>query len=811
MNSSSNSLKTVKIDLHCHSNASDTPPLWFMQRLGCPESFTKPERVRDKALEKGMDFIALTDHDTLAGVNQIEHHNDVLRGVEVTTFFPDGVSAHVLCYGMTDQQFETLNEVRLNIFEFVEYLQQENIVHVCAHPLHKVNGRTTWDHFEQMILLFKRFEIINGSRLRRLNDTTELVLRSLDEDNIDELSFIHGIEPKCEKPWEKVFTAGSDDHSGLYIGTTYTEIDVNEETIEGLLEGIRLGRTRACGHSSGSFTLAHMVGSIGYQYWKHRTGGSNTELFQLMGRLLDPEHPTPPRWLQSIQSRVQKTKEYFFRKKKATHDIYFAIREAVEGSESLEALLNPGNLSCSEFNHHFSEITAAALDSMIINVIKRPACIPSFITYAPLLFSAYGGTSKNLYDEEDLLHKADEVLGRDVKPKVAWFTDSFMNMDGVSKTCKAFLRSARERSLDLTMITCSSEDLSELDGVKSFDPIHNFALPGYEKVEQCLPSIIRVMKYLEDQQFNSFVISTPGPVGLMGLLFGKLFQVPVHGIYHTDLPRIAMRVSNDTFFGQVTLALTKAFYKQMKTVYAPCRWYAQDVEKMEVPKERIKILERWVDPNMFSPTKHDPLYWDAKEPVKVLYVGRISKDKNPELLMKTYQRLAERYPDFVLHVIGDGPYFDEMNEKTKHWSRFIMTGAKFGEDLARAFASSDLFLYPGLLDTFGNVVIEAQASGLPCVVMNEGGPPELVKSGHTGFVAQSDSQFIAYAEQLLIQKENRQWMSRNAAEYAVERFSEARIFEGFWNEITSKTSRKEKPATVFDFNRVSDNVVKLPA
>jgi glycosyltransferase involved in cell wall biosynthesis len=782
-----------------------------MQQMDCPESFTKPQRVRHAALKRNMDFTALTDHDTLEGVKQIEHHGDVLRGSEITTFFPDGVAAHVLCYGMTDNQFGAINELRRNIVEFVKYLRQEDIVHVCAHPLHKVNGKTTWDHFEQMILLFKHFEIINGSRLCRVNEAAEMVLRHLNEDHIEDLAFIHGIEPTYDKPWEKYFTAGSDDHSGLYIGTTYTEVDVEEKSISGLLDGIRHGRTRACGVSSGSFTLAHMCGSIAYQYYKDRFGVNKTELFQLLGRLLDPEHPTPPRWLQSVQNKMQRTKEYFFRKNKATHDLYFSIKEKIETSEPLEQLLNHVNLSREEFNHNFSELTADTLDTMIQTLLKRPAVIPQFITYAPLLLTSYLCSSNNLYDEEDLIARANEVLDRDIQPKVAWFTDSFVNMDGVSKTCKAFLQSAKKRGLDLTMITCSDEDLSEIDGVQNFEPIHSFALPGYEKVQQHLPSIIRVMRYLESQEFNSFVISTPGPVGLLGLLFSKLFHVPAYGIYHTDLPRIAMRVSNDTFFSQVALGITKTFYSQMNKVFAPCKRYARDVEQMNVPVERVKILERWVDTNQFSPKKKDLCYWDVKEPIKLLFVGRISKDKNPELLLKTYQKLSERHDNFVMNVVGDGPFFDEMKEQTRHWDRFHMTGAKYGDDLAIAFASSDIFIYPGLLDTFGNVVIEAQASGLPCVVMNEGGPPELVKPGETGFIAQCESEFIQLTEKLILQRENRQWMSQRAAAYAAERFSEPLIFETFWDEITSKSTTHAEPSTVFDFNRSGDNLITLSA
>ncbi len=206
------------------------------------------------------------------------------------------------------------------------------------------------------------------------------------------------------------------------------------------------------------------------------------------------------------------------------------------------------------------------MDTLILSLLNRPATIPQFISYAPLLLSSYLCTSKNLYDEEDLISHANTVIGRE-PPKVAWFTDSLNNMDGVSKTCKAFLNSARSRGLDMTMITCTDNDLSHIEGVQNFESIHSFSLPGYENVQQHLPSVIRVMRYLESQEFNSFVISTPGPVGLLGLLFSKLFQIPAHGIYHTDLPRIAMRVSNDSFLSQVALGITKTFYSQMKSVF----------------------------------------------------------------------------------------------------------------------------------------------------------------------------------------------------------------------------------------------------
>ena len=92
-----NQTQTVKIDLHCHSWASDRPSLWLMQRLGCPESFTAPEQVREFAMLRGMDFVTITDHNTTAGVKAIEHYPNVIIGDEITAYFPIMRSKSTLC------------------------------------------------------------------------------------------------------------------------------------------------------------------------------------------------------------------------------------------------------------------------------------------------------------------------------------------------------------------------------------------------------------------------------------------------------------------------------------------------------------------------------------------------------------------------------------------------------------------------------------------------------------------------------------------------------------------------------------------
>lgn len=265
-------------------------------------------------------------------------------------------------------------------------------------------------------------------------------------------------------------------------------------------------------------------------------------------------------------------------------------------------------------------------------------------------------------------------------------------------------------------------------------------------------------------------------------------------------------------FGELSLTITRLFYNHMDGVFAPSQWYKNDLMNLGVPSERITLMERWVDGEFFSPQRRDETYWNANEPIKLLYVGRISKDKNLDLLMTLYQELAAKHDHFVLHVVGDGPYADVMRRRSASWPRFIMTGAKFGDELATAYASSDLFVYPGLLDTFGNVVIEAQASGLPCVVMNEGGPPELIETDRTGYAARTDDEFIRLVERLILDNQTRDRMGRRAAEYARERFDQERVFNAFWDASTDTIAvRGGKPEFQFEMNRAPRKVIQMTA
>jgi len=180
----------------------------------------------------------------------------------------------------------------------------------------------------------------------------------------------------------------------------------------------------------------------------------------------------------------------------------------------------------------------------------------------------------------------------------------------------------------------------------------------------------------------------------------------------------------------------------------------------------------------FHPSKRNGFlrkqYAVAEKKLKLLYVGRISKEKNLPLLEEIFRRIVETRNDIHFIVVGDGPYLKEM-ERALERLPVTFTGFLEGEDLAQAYASSDIFIFPSTTDTFGNVVLEAQASGLPVIVTDEGGPKQNLVPDKTGFIvpAANPDAFIKAVLMLADNPHILEKMREDARKYMEDRSFEA--------------------------------------
>jgi glycosyltransferase involved in cell wall biosynthesis len=288
-------------------------------------------------------------------------------------------------------------------------------------------------------------------------------------------------------------------------------------------------------------------------------------------------------------------------------------------------------------------------------------------------------------------------------------------------------------------------------------------------------------EWMARENVSEVIISTPGPVGLAALAAAKALGLRTAGIYHTAFPQYVKILTDDAFMETLTWNFMHWFYTQMDLVWVNSEDYRKEWVDRGIPPERIKILPRGLDIDLFHPTRRDESFWKERGlrqgELAMLYVGRVSKEKNLDLTVTVARRVAEAgvRPVFV----GDGPYRAEMERLLPD---AIFTGVLSGVDLAIAYASADFFVFPSTTDTFGNVILEAQASGQATVVSDVGGPRDLVKDGENGFVTKAFDveQIVDRVNQLASDPKLRERMGI-AARSAVETRDWAAAFERFWS------------------------------
>lgn len=773
----------AKIDLHCHSSASSNPGLWLLRQIGCSESYTTPENVYKISTDRGMDFVTITDHNSIDGVMQISDNDNVIISEEVTAYFPDKTAVHIVCLDINEQQHKEIYRIRDNIYELVKYLSTEDIVHFVAHPLFKANGNLTWEHFEKLILLFKRHEVLNGGRCRRTNFATKKFLLSLNEAYIETLANKHNIDPIGEEPWHKFFVGGSDDHGGLFIGSCYTEVLVKEMTKKCLMESIRQGYTEPMGENFGSLTLAHQIGSVANHYYLSKFSSDSQEAV-ILNRLFNraKTHNKKKKTKKSGSAWLKKISKSLDRKSyKDSFNLIDEVRLIIKEKPDLGKLFQKNPLSDKEFNELFFNLSSELLDRLLIQITKRPNSLGPSLMWSSIILTTYLTSMSSIYSDVELVKKAESLVGIDKPKKAVWFTDRYEGMDGVVVTVKKFLNASMEYNNDLTVVISDDKIEGYSKGIKSFRPITQFKLPAYDHITVNVPSFLKIIRWMEEEQFDSVVISTPGPVGLAGLISAKVLGLPITAIYHTDYPRFSRELTGDQTLANIVTKLTKIFYDQANHILVPSNAYADDLVNLGINREKIGLLKRWVDRQLFTPEKRNGYFKDNSN-IKLLYVGRISKEKNIDLLLKAYFELSSRGNDFTLYCVGDGPYLKELRNKVDNLERFELLGSLFGEELAEAYASADIFIFPSLTDTFGNVVLEAQASGLPCVVMGQGGPKEIILDGKSGIVAHDENTFINAIEQLMKNHNLRNQMSKSAVINSGQ-FDKHEIYTNFWRNL----------------------------
>ena len=733
----------IKVDLHVHSKYSEHPSEWFLQRIGASESYTEPEFIYQTARKLDMDFVTITDHNRIDGILELrsKHPKTTFMGVETTSYFPeDKCKIHVLIYGFSERQFIEIQDLRNDIYDLREYLKDTNLPHSVAHATYSINGKLTVNHLEKLIIMFDVFEGINGARTALSNNAIQKVLTNLKPSDIDRLSVKYKIPPLGESSWIKGFTGGSDDHAGLFIGNTYTE--TNCTNVDGLLTQIANKQTTAHGRHNDYKSLALSIYKIAWEFSKSRNRSQQDNIyskitenifrfksFSFFEKLkikklkssVNPENQTLVR-IVNLLEKLSKEKTVNFEKRFSI--VYDTLAEISDGivQSSLSSILK-----------EMQEIN-------IFNVItKISAFLPSIFMSLPFVtILSHHNKDRNMIYE---LQKQYKIHKHRNDTKIFWFTDTFDDLNGVSETLKkiAWLSTSRKRDVTFVLASNNENKNKELPpNIIELPTVTSFKIPQYESLVLNVPSLLKSIEIIHRHNPDEIYISTPGFVGFVGLIAAKLLHIKCVSIFHTDFKKLLDEVINDSTVSHVANLYLKWFYSKMDLISAPCVEYKEILENYGFPAEKITIFKRGIDTEMFQPVD------DAREMISskfglddkkiLLYTGRISQEKNVDLLVDIFEELKTRNSDVCLLIIGDGPYLGQLKLSFSGIEDVHFTGRLQNNELPAYYSAADIFLFPSLIDTFGMSVLEAQACGLPCIVSDKGGPKEIIKADETGFV-----------------------------------------------------------------------------
>jgi glycosyltransferase involved in cell wall biosynthesis/predicted metal-dependent phosphoesterase TrpH len=707
---------TTTVDMHCHSTASELSKLGIQRALGLPECATPPEEVYELAKRRGKDFVTITDHDTIDGCLEIADRPDVFIAEELTTWFRGEPQAvHVLCYGITPDDHTWLQRNARDLEACAAYLQEHEITRALAHPFYVVEAPLEPRHRRRLAELFEVWEVRNGSRAAELNMPAALYIET------------HG----------GTGIAGSDDHAGVDIGRTFTETPP-ASTPEEFLRRVRAGQALPRGEQGSTAKWAHSAIALASRVMtpEARQNGDGAhpaapgrdldaatvlkmaervvhqggERRGAVGRDLGPEDARAllDAWLDTVglDLRGRELIEFMQSDDFSHAELYRRARHAHENklrravSEALTAAQTAGG---------YGEAVRALLAS----------CVP-VVPYVPA--ATFLGREK-------------AKLGtREGDRRVALVVDAAGSMHGVTHTLEQ-IRRLGVPGFEVDVIGTDPNVDRRLPAAAEVE------VPFYPGLGLGVPSVAALAETIVEGRYDLLHLASPGPAGVAAAACGRVGGLPVVGSYHTELAAYAQLRSCDASVAHGMRLALGMFYGGCEVVLSPSPASDHSLAEAGVPRDRVMRWTRGVDTGRFDPAKRDPSEYPGE--IRVLYAGRLTTEKGVDLLSDAFLQACRGDRRLHLLLAGGGPEEEALKSKLGEHATFL--GWLDGEALARAYASADLFLFCSRTDTFGQVILEAQASGLPVVAVDAGGPSSLIRDRHTGRLCPPDPAALADA------------------------------------------------------------------
>lgn len=324
-------------------------------------------------------------------------------------------------------------------------------------------------------------------------------------------------------------------------------------------------------------------------------------------------------------------------------------------------------------------------------------------------------------------------------------------INGVANTLKHLCRGLYARGHEVQVVRPTQAGDTG-GGTDNNDRLHHslvrvtgLPLPGYPGLQFGLTRRRRLLALWRKQRPDLVYVATQGPLGVVAVAAARELGIPVCSGFHTNFHSYS-RHYHAAFLSHLLERYGRWFHNRTALTLVPTRAMATRVGNMGI--QPVGLWSRGVDCQLFTPNKRDPELrkaWGLQPQDRaVLYVGRLASEKNLQLAVSCFERVRALHPRARFVLVGDGPQRKRLQARHPD---YIFCGIRKGEDLARHYASGDLFLFPSKTDTFGNVVTEAMASGLAVVAFDDAAASEHIRHQENGMVAnlEDDEAFVEHA------------------------------------------------------------------
>lgn len=364
-------------------------------------------------------------------------------------------------------------------------------------------------------------------------------------------------------------------------------------------------------------------------------------------------------------------------------------------------------------------------------------------------------------------------------------------INGVALTIARWVEGLQRRGHSVQLVRVRQGDGDAPDPLDSQETLclPGFRIPGYPQLQGGWPATQALSTAWQRARPDLLHIVTEGPLGYSALRAARKLAIPVSTSFHTNFHGYS-RHYHLGWLETPIMAYLRHFHNQGVQTLVPTAELASQLQAIGFL--RTQVLARGVDTTLFSPQHRSPALraaWGvAPAAPAVLYVGRLAAEKNLDLAIAAFQAMRQHQPDARLVLVGDGPLTPRL--RARH-PEFVYCGMRQGEDLATHYASADLFLFPSLTETFGNVILEAMASGLAIAAFDYAAARAHVEAGRSGLLAPFDdaAQFVDVATALLRDLDALRRMGQQARQTMLQLDSE-RVYDRletlFLNAITGE-------------------------